>query len=224
MADIDYTKDPTPGIWGIKFDTGFPTGNTTVWFTLDADYPSVEVPVGIKPGTLILTGTIEGPLVSSGIYDVVLEAVDVPAPNAPPWLGWRMKATATAGVTDPPIVKVVFNWYGPFTPGVETPSADPARLQLTTENSSVPFESWYRAVDLSTNPYGLLHEDDIGGWYVEAEFYVENPAENYYIKGLASDSLDISGVPEFSSLALVLVATVGTVVFFKRRGTLSIPV
>ena len=54
MSFISYGKDPSgTGIWGIKFDTSFPTGATTeVWFILDADYPQAEVPVAIKPGQL----------------------------------------------------------------------------------------------------------------------------------------------------------------------------
>jgi hypothetical protein len=94
---------------------------------------------------------------------------------------------------------------------------------VTTENATGnPFESWYR-VPASGNPNGLLHEDDLGGWFVEAEFYALI-STNFYLKGYASDSLDISGVPWFTSLPIAILATVGVVFVLKRKGNMSLPV
>lgn len=203
---VDYEKDPTTDIWGLKFDTGFPTGNTTVWFTLAADYPSAEVPVGMKPGSLILTGTILGPVAYSFSADITI----VLTGSGP--LGWNMSATATDGSSGigEDIDRVVFKWYGPF--GSETTSPPAGTLNRTTTDDLSPFNS----------SFGALTDDDLGWWLVTAEFYTFSGG--YYLKAYASATMDlITETPWFTSLPLAMLVTVGAVLFLKKKGRLSLP-
>ncbi len=56
-------SDPTTGIKGIKFDTGYSDNEVrTVWFELRGDYPEGDVYVGIKAGPDEHYGWVTGPL------------------------------------------------------------------------------------------------------------------------------------------------------------------
>lgn len=204
IDDIAYGKDPSgTDIWGIKFDTSFPTGYTKVWFTLDADYPSAEVPVGLKPGQLILQGTIQGPVAYTFNVDITINNTGVGP------LGWEMSTTATDSSGD--IDRVVFKWYGPFTS--ETTSSVGLTAVLTTTDDSSPFEG----------AYGALTDDDLGWWLVIAEFYVDDGG--YYLKAYVSATMDlIIETPWFTSLPLALLITVGTVLFLRKKGRLGLSV
>jgi hypothetical protein len=226
---ISYGADPSGTyLWGIKFNQQVTKGTKiTFWFILDGDYPQSEVPVALKPGNDFLHGTITGPLVVTDAFTVEI-TVEGPQGVDPLPIGYhdyRMKATATVATVSPIIVYVEFNWYGPFGES-ETPSAIPAKLELTTVDILAPFESWYRAIDLINNPNGLLHDDDLGSWFVEAKFYtlVITGQGGLYLKGIASDTLDISDVPWFTSLPLAVLATVGVVFLLRRKGHISLPV
>jgi len=61
--DWEYVTDPTTGIKGIKFDTGYSDGETrTVWFMLRGDFQEGNVYVGTKAGGNIAYGNVNGPI------------------------------------------------------------------------------------------------------------------------------------------------------------------
>ena len=203
-----YGKDQSTGLWGIKFDelseglNDFKGETRTFWFILDDHYPSSLVPVGIKDGAGSYVGLITGPVAYTFSSDLTVVNTGLGP------LGWSMSATATDSSGD--IVRVVFNWYGPF--GSETTSSAGLTAALTTTDDSSPFES----------AYGALTDDDLGWWLITAEFYVYEE-NGYYLKAYASDTIDlIIETPWFTSLPLAMLVTVGAVIFLRKKGRLSL--
>lgn len=186
----EYVDDPTTGVRGIKFDEGVDGGETvTFWFTLDKCYAEGNVQVAIKAGKNVYIGTITGPVFS---YDVSAH-VQGEGPETT-----YMNATATTDYSG--ITTVTFRWYGPFSE-TETPGPEPSKLKLTDPDSTAPFESIY----------GPLTEDDLGTWYITAEF------QGPYHPGLAYTILTPTLVPWFTSLPLVLLVTIGLLAYLKRK-------
>ena len=225
-----YTKDPTTGLIGIKWDIGLDPGESMLFtITLDDNYPQGLVPVGIKAGPSEYIGLIEGPLAWD--YQVDLTAVATSYGVSEPYYDFQMVATATTDNTG--VVQVDFSWYGPF-------ATEADALAHTTDyvgddiddTGPSPFESIYPNTNICIDPKPrtpwVMHENDLGWWYVEAKYYIlpdVNKPDDLFLCGFAYDTYDpTTDVPWFTSLPLALIATVGAVFFIRRKGHVGLPV
>jgi hypothetical protein len=225
-----YGKDPTTGLYGIKWDIGIDPGEYALFvIVLDADYPEGLVPVAIKAGPNEYIGLIEGPLAWD--YQVDIDAVATSYGVSAPWFDYQMAATATSDNTA--IVQVTFSWYGPFT-------TEPLALTHVTDyvgddidpTGSSPFESIYPKPNICVAPNPrdpwVVHENDMGWWYVEAKFYIlpdETKPDELFLCGFAYDTYDPTNeVPWFTSLPIALLATVGLVFLLRRKGSVPLTI
>ena len=225
-----YGKDPTTLLYGIKWEIGSITAGVPLFFTvtLDADYPEGLVPVSIKAGPNEYVGYVGGPLAWS--YGVTVSARATSYGVSAPWLDWDMVANALTDNTG--LGKVEFSWYGPFATEALALAHTTDYVGDDVDNTPTPFESVYPnsnvAVVPPTKPRTpwVMHDNDLGWWYVEARFYIlpdTNKPDEWFLCGYASNTIDlIVETPWFTSLPFAMLVTVGAVLFLKKKGRLSL--
>ncbi len=199
-ASHSWTYTDWTGIRGIWFSHPGEGQTVEYWFTLDDDYAEGTVDTAVQGLTAnIYTGTVTGPVFT---YTLV-------ASTSGSGLGSTyMVANATIDYPDLSIVSVTFRWWGPYAPG-QTPTLSttpPETPNQTSTDTTSPF----------SDQYGPLVEDDLGDWYVEAEFNIANGVETHDKKVHAV--IPVTIVPWFTSLPVALLGVVSLMFFLRRKG------
>lgn len=201
--------DPTTGITGIKFDYGHESGTQQYSFQLYGDYSVGTVQVAVKTGgkvTQVYYGETEGPVFT---YTFTAQI------SGSGYGSTYMIANATTDYPDLSKVTVTFRWWGPYEAG-EVP-----------ELCTTPTDPIYRGPIVDDTPpfndqIGPLVEAQLGYWYVEAEFNIDNADPE--CEETLHAIINVTEVPWFTNLGFALLAAVGAIVFLRRRGTLKLPV
>lgn len=221
--EADYSTSMSYGVYGniqgLKFE--YPTGSQgetiRYWFTLDDDYAEGTVDAVVVGLTNTKHyGTVTGPIFT---VSLVTEITGIGPINT--------KIVATAETDNPSTSSATFYWYGPFQPG--TSWADPTRLWngLTDwYGHSVPntkTEDWTRPVTGSSTfvsgPYEVT-ENHLGDWYAIVVF---EGGSCHADDTLPVNFVSWSTILFLVALPLLLLVTIGTVVFLKRKGFINLP-
>lgn len=75
---VSFGVDPTTGVRGVKFDTGYRDGETrTVTLTLAGEWKTGTVPIAVKAATGFVTGTTQGPVLSGQVSALFVQTYKV---------------------------------------------------------------------------------------------------------------------------------------------------
>lgn len=206
----EYGLDGDTDYYGMKFNYEFGTNESkTFWFVLGPNaygecYAIGETQVVIKtgggPGGSVYEGSILGPVFT---FSGTLEASIVGE-------GFGSTYMVANTTYDYPDATVTFRWWGPYNKTTkptlcETPTTEPNR---TETHVGLPY----------SDQYGPLIEDDLGWWYVEVEFEtVDTGSKSPSHDRSACAEVDVTYVPWFTSLPLVILATIGLLVYLKKK-------
>jgi Ca-activated chloride channel family protein len=163
-----YGDDGDTGLHGIQFD--YPSdqkGSTvTYWVTLVGDYDEGSVNVGLVRGIgddNLYLSSVDGPVWRYNVApEYVFKGLDP--------METYLIANATTDLSETQgygASAVTFQWYGPFETPPEIPNADPEKLKV--EWTYVDSDR----TDGFTCQTSYLTSEDVGVWYVTAEFIGE---------------------------------------------------
>ena len=146
---VEYGIDPMTGVHGINFSVGFEAGKSAIfWFTLDECYEASDVEVAIKPGGNTLYSAVTCPIFS---YSITLD-IEGEGPDST-----YMKAVAEMDYSL--INTMMFYWYGSFESDGEAGLVEDPMYIAVDSDGSDGFEAYHQVT-----------VDDLGYWYVKAEF------------------------------------------------------